>query len=68
LLYCKSFLLLSICYNSQASTYRADFNIAEEKRTSEINSAADIAQLRKESRILNFQELKKLNAKVKVLK
>ena len=42
--------------------------MAEKKRTSEINSAANMAQLRKKGRILNSQELKKLNAKVKALK
>jgi hypothetical protein len=41
--------------------------MAEERGTSEINSAADMAQLRREGRILNSQELKELNAKVKAL-
>jgi hypothetical protein len=46
--------------------YRADC-IMSDQVTPEVNSAADLARLRSEGRLLNSQELKELNTKVKAL-
>ena len=38
-----------------------------DQATPEVNTAADLAQLRRDGRILNSQELKELSARVKAL-
>jgi peptidyl-tRNA hydrolase len=44
------------------------FNIAQKKVTFKINTAINLAQLYRKSRIFNFQKLKKFITKVKALK
>ena len=58
------------CYNSQASTHRADPNISDQatpEASTTINTAADLARLHNEGWLLSSQELKELNTRVKAL-
>ena len=69
LLYCNLSccpLTASSCYNSQASTYRANYTISDQV-TPEVNTAADLARLRDEGRTLNVRELKELTTRIKAL-
>ena len=53
-------------YNSQASTYRANYTISDQV-TLEVNTAADLARLQDEGRTLNTWELKELTTRIKAL-
>ena len=64
-------------YNSQASTHRADYNIVDQEAFDnnattisnnsswEVNTAADLAKLRNDGKLLTSQELKELNTRIK---
>jgi hypothetical protein len=70
-------LQLASYYNSQASTYRADYNMVDQEAPSDdnattasdnsraVNTAADLAKLRNAGKPLSSQELKELNARIK---
>ena len=58
------------CYNSQASTHRADPNISDQatpEASTTVNIATDLARLRDEGRTLTTQELKELTTRIKAL-
>ena len=64
-------------YNSQASTYRADYNMADQvandntstasENSQEMITATDLAKLRDNGKTLTPQELKELNTRIKAL-
>ena len=61
-------------YNSQASTYRADYSMlgqaasATTSSTIEVTTAADLAKLRADGKPLTNQERKDLNTRIKAFK
>ena len=61
-------------YNSQASTYRANYSMsgqvasATTSSTLEVTTTANLAKLHAEGKPLTSQELKELNAQIKAFK
>src|SRR6266700_5902854 len=57
-------------YNSQASTYRADYSMSGQAASAtpsgtEVNTAADLAKLRADRKPLTCQERRELNTRIK---